>query len=78
MCNSDFCCRNSGGSGGEEESLSRSASDSSVSNPVCNNNKPSAPGTPLPSHGLVVVELCCQGCAFRVDLFMSNVYLCYF
>lgn len=43
--------RNSGGSGGEEESLSRSASDSSVSNPVNNHNKPSAPGTPLPSHG---------------------------
>ena len=46
--------RNSGGSGGEEESLSRSASDSSVSNPINNhNNKQSAPGTPLPSHGYV-------------------------
>ncbi|KAK7873526.1 hypothetical protein R5R35_008785 [Gryllus longicercus] len=42
--------RNSGGSGGEEESLSRSASDSSVSNPTVN-HKQSAPGTPLPSHG---------------------------
>ncbi|XP_034234292.1 formin-binding protein 1-like isoform X1 [Thrips palmi] len=41
--------RHSGGSGGEEESLSRSASDSSVSNPTTN-NKQSAPGTPLPSH----------------------------
>ncbi|XP_066998676.1 formin-binding protein 1-like isoform X2 [Anabrus simplex] len=40
----------SGGSGGEEESLSRSASDSSVSNPTVN-HKQSAPGTPLPSHG---------------------------
>lgn len=34
---------------GSDESLSRSASDSSVSNPV--NHKQSAPGTPLPSHG---------------------------
>ncbi|XP_063244447.1 formin-binding protein 1-like isoform X2 [Bacillus rossius redtenbacheri] len=42
--------RNSGGSGGEEDSLSRSASDSSVSNPTVN-HKRSAPGTPLPSHG---------------------------
>ncbi|XP_046986764.1 formin-binding protein 1-like isoform X1 [Schistocerca americana] len=42
--------RNSGGSGGEEDSLSRSASDSSVSNPTLN-HKHSAPGTPLPSHG---------------------------
>ncbi|XP_023706707.1 formin-binding protein 1-like isoform X2 [Cryptotermes secundus] len=42
--------RNSGGSGGEEDSLSRSASDSSVSNPAVN-HKQSAPGTPLPSHG---------------------------
>ncbi|XP_021926018.1 formin-binding protein 1-like isoform X2 [Zootermopsis nevadensis] len=42
--------RNSGGSGGEEDSLSRSASDSSVSNPTVN-HKQSAPGTPLPSHG---------------------------
>lgn len=33
-----------------EESLSRSASDSSVCNPN-NNNKLSAPGTPLPVHG---------------------------
>lgn len=41
--------RNSGGSGGEEESLSRSASDSSVS--ANHNHKQSAPGTPLPSHG---------------------------
>ncbi|XP_054270179.1 formin-binding protein 1-like isoform X3 [Macrosteles quadrilineatus] len=40
--------RNSGGSGGEEESLSRSASDSSVAN---HNHKQSAPGTPLPQHG---------------------------
>lgn len=35
--------------GGSDESLSRSASDSSVSNP---NNKPSLPGTPQPTHGL--------------------------
>nr|CAD7406612.1 unnamed protein product [Timema poppensis] len=42
--------RNSGGSGGEDDSLSRSASDSSVSNPTMN-HKQSAPGTPLPSHG---------------------------
>ncbi|XP_046670804.1 formin-binding protein 1-like isoform X1 [Homalodisca vitripennis] len=41
--------RNSGGSGGEEESLSRSASDSSVS--ANHNHKQSAPGTPLPAHG---------------------------
>ena len=34
--------------GGSDESLSRSASDSSVSNP---NAKPSLPGTPQPSHG---------------------------
>ncbi|XP_057366986.1 formin-binding protein 1-like isoform X1 [Daphnia carinata] len=34
--------------GGSDESLSRSASDSSVSNP---NNKPSLPGTPQPTHG---------------------------
>lgn len=32
--------RNSGGSGAEEESLSRSASDSSVTNPTMNHNKP--------------------------------------
>lgn len=38
--------RNSG-SGGEDDSLSRSASDSSVSA----NHKHSAPGTPLPNHG---------------------------
>ncbi|KAK6641389.1 hypothetical protein RUM44_013100 [Polyplax serrata] len=43
--------RSSAGSGGDEESLSRSASDSSVSNTNNNANKPSAPGTPLPSHG---------------------------
>uniref|UniRef100_A0A1B6CBX1 Formin-binding protein 1-like n=1 Tax=Clastoptera arizonana TaxID=38151 RepID=A0A1B6CBX1_9HEMI len=42
--------RNSGGSGGEEGSLSRSASDSSVS-ATNHNHKQSAPGTPLPSHG---------------------------
>lgn len=42
--------RNSGGS--VEESLSRSASDSSVTNPTLNHNKPSAPGTPqLNNHG---------------------------
>ena len=34
--------------GGSDESLSRSASDSSVSNP---NAKPSLPGTPQPTHG---------------------------
>lgn len=33
---------------GSDESLSRSASDSSVSNP---NNKASLPGTPQPTHG---------------------------
>ncbi|PSN47163.1 Formin-binding-like protein 1 [Blattella germanica] len=46
----ETAARNSGGSGGEEDSLSRSASDSSVSNPAAN-HKQSAPGTPLPSHG---------------------------
>ncbi|XP_031357233.1 formin-binding protein 1-like isoform X3 [Photinus pyralis] len=44
--------RNSGGSGHDEESLSRSGSDSSVANPTLNHNKPSAPGTPqLNNHG---------------------------
>lgn len=43
--------RHSGGSAGEEDSLSRSASDSSVSNPASAGQKQSAPGTPLPSHG---------------------------
>ncbi|XP_074029177.1 formin-binding protein 1-like Cip4 isoform X3 [Leptinotarsa decemlineata] len=44
--------RNSGGSAAEEESLSRSASDSSVTNPTLNHNKKSAPGTPqLNNHG---------------------------
>ncbi|CAH1401186.1 unnamed protein product [Nezara viridula] len=38
--------RNSLGSGNEDDSLSRSASDSSVAN-----HKHSAPGTPLPNHG---------------------------
>jgi hypothetical protein len=42
--------RNSGGSGGEEDSLSRSTSYSSVSNPAVN-HKQSAPGTPFSSHG---------------------------
>lgn len=38
--------------GAEEESLSRSASDSSVTNPTINHNKQSAPGTPqLNNHG---------------------------
>ncbi|KAL1131809.1 hypothetical protein AAG570_011421 [Ranatra chinensis] len=41
--------KNSGCSGGDEDSLSRSASDSSVS--ANQNHKHSAPGTPLPSHG---------------------------
>jgi hypothetical protein len=41
---------NGGGSGGEEDSLSRSASDSSVPNPA-ENHEGSAPGTPLASHG---------------------------
>lgn len=46
--------RNSGGSGHDEESLSRSGSDSSVTNPTLNHNKPSAPGTPqLNNHGWV-------------------------
>lgn len=43
--------RNSGGSAADEESLSRSASDSSVTNPTINHNKPSAPGTPQLNHG---------------------------
>ncbi|KAF5276896.1 hypothetical protein FQA39_LY06447 [Lamprigera yunnana] len=44
--------RNSNGSGHDEESLSRSGSDSSVTNPTLNHNKPSAPGTPqLNNHG---------------------------
>ncbi|XP_018572282.1 formin-binding protein 1-like [Anoplophora glabripennis] len=43
--------RNSGGSAAEEESLSRSASDSSVTNPTLNHNKQSAPGTPQLNHG---------------------------
>lgn len=38
--------RNSGGSMADDQSLSRSASDLSVSA----ENKPSAPATPLPSH----------------------------
>lgn len=33
-----------------DDSLSRSASDSSMTNPINNNSKLSAPGTPLPSH----------------------------
>lgn len=45
--------RNSGGSAAEEESLSRSASDSSVTNPTHNHNKQSAPGTPQLNHGWV-------------------------
>ncbi|CAG9773093.1 unnamed protein product [Ceutorhynchus assimilis] len=44
--------RNSGGSAAEEDSLSRSASDSSVTNPTMNHNKRiSAPGTPQLNHG---------------------------
>ncbi|KAK9884923.1 hypothetical protein WA026_009160 [Henosepilachna vigintioctopunctata] len=44
--------RNSGGSAAEEESLSRSASDSSVSNPTVNHNRQSVPSTPqLNNHG---------------------------
>ncbi|KAK9731125.1 Repeat in HS1/Cortactin [Popillia japonica] len=43
--------RNSAGSAAEEESLSRSASDSSVTNPTVNHNKQSAPGTPHLNHG---------------------------
>ncbi|XP_017782498.1 PREDICTED: formin-binding protein 1-like [Nicrophorus vespilloides] len=44
--------RHSAGSAAEEESLSRSASDSSVTNPTLNHNKqPSAPGTPQLNHG---------------------------
>lgn len=43
--------RNSGGSAADEESLSRSASDSSVTNPTLNHNKQSAPGTPHLNHG---------------------------
>ncbi|KAL1509420.1 hypothetical protein ABEB36_004162 [Hypothenemus hampei] len=43
--------RNSGGSAAEEESLSRSASDSSVTNPTLNHNKRSLPGTPQLNHG---------------------------
>lgn len=43
--------RNSGGSGAEEESLSRSASDSSVTNPTLNHNKSGAPH--LLNHGWV-------------------------
>ncbi|KAK0159734.1 hypothetical protein PV327_010818 [Microctonus hyperodae] len=44
--------RRSSNSGGEEESLSRSASDSSVSNANANQSvhKKSAPGTPQPTH----------------------------
>ena len=46
-CNSQNGIRNSQNrSSGSDESLSRSASDLSQ-----NNQKPSAPGTPLPSHG---------------------------
>lgn len=49
--------RTSGGSMAEEESLSRSGSDSSVANPTLSHNKQSAPGTPQlsNSHGWVVV-----------------------
>lgn len=43
--------RNSGGSAADEESLSRSASDSSVTNPTINHNKQSAPSTPHLNHG---------------------------
>lgn len=48
--------RNSGGSAAEEESLSRSASDSSVTNPTINHNKQSAPGTPQLNHGWVLAN----------------------
>lgn len=43
-----------------DESLSRSASDSSVSYPPNNNfvHKTSVPGTPIPSHGYVPVVYC--------------------
>ncbi|KAJ8985720.1 hypothetical protein NQ317_014371 [Molorchus minor] len=43
--------RNSGGSAAEDGSLSRSASDSSVTNPTVNHNKQSAPSTPQLNHG---------------------------
>lgn len=49
--------RNSGGSAAEEESLSRSASDSSVTNPTLNHNKQSAPGTPQLNHGWGIIFL---------------------
>lgn len=41
--------------GGSDDSLSRSASDSSVSNP---NAKPSLPGTPQPNHGYIFGSFC--------------------
>jgi hypothetical protein len=44
-------------SSGSDESLSRSASDLSQNN---HHNKPSAPGTPLPSHGYGSVLFCKQ------------------
>ncbi|XP_065169257.1 cdc42-interacting protein 4 homolog isoform X2 [Atheta coriaria] len=43
--------RHSGGSAAEEDSLSRSGSDNSVTNPTLNHNKQSAPGTPQLNHG---------------------------
>lgn len=43
--------RNSNGSGIEEDSLSRSASDSSVTNSTVNHNKQSSPNTPQLNHG---------------------------
>lgn len=52
LVNGSRAHRNSGGSAAEEESLSRSASDSSVTNPTLNHNKRSAPSTPqLNNHG---------------------------
>lgn len=62
--------RNSGGSAAEEESLSRSASDSSVTNPTINHNK--APGTPQLNHGFVRFFWCFFACFSSTHLFISH------
>lgn len=60
--------RNSGGSGAEEESLSRSASDSSVTNPTHNHNKSD---TPRLNHGWV-------RCFKKMQMYFCFCQLVYF
>lgn len=64
--------RNSAGSAAEEESLSRSASDSSVTNPTVNHNKQSAPGTPHLNHGLVRLNFNLKFINFICSLVLSG------